>query len=92
MNTSENLSILIILYEEDFTLISKCLENLKNFKVIIIDNAGNNILRDKIESKFKIFKYIVNKKNLGFPGAANQCNTFCSLHQLNYTLKTYIWQ
>lgn len=82
MNTSENLSILIILYEEDFTLISKCLENLKNFKVIIIDNAGNKILRDKIELKFKIFKYIVNKKNLGFPGAANQGIMLCDTEYL----------
>jgi N-acetylglucosaminyl-diphospho-decaprenol L-rhamnosyltransferase len=82
MNNNESLSILLILYEENFITISKCLENLKNFKVIIIDNAGDKILRDKIELKFKIYKYIVNKKNLGFPGAANQGIKLCDTEYL----------
>jgi GT2 family glycosyltransferase len=55
------------------------LENIKNFKIIIVDNAGNISLKKKIEEKFKIYKYILNKKNYGYAIATNQaikqCNT-----------------
>ena len=33
-------------------------KNIKNFKIIIVDNAGNISLKKKIEEKFKIYKYI----------------------------------
>ena len=37
-----------------------------------IDNANNISLKKKIKEKFKIYKYLLNKKNLGFTKAANQ--------------------
>ena len=43
MTINENLSILLILYEENFNTVSKCLENLKDFKVIIIDNGDDKL-------------------------------------------------
>ena len=63
MNLSANeLTIIIILYEEEKNLVFQCLENIKNFKIIIVDNAGNISLKKKIEEKFKIYKYFLNKK------------------------------
>ena len=66
------ITIIIVLYEEKANLIFQCLENIKNFKIIIVDNAGNISLKKKIEEKFKIYKYILNKKNCGYTKAANQ--------------------
>ncbi len=82
MNITKNLSILLILYEETFDTISKCLENLKRFNVIIIDNANNKSLRDKIRLKFKIHKYLLNEKNIGFARAANQGIKSCDTEYL----------
>ena len=45
---------------------------LKNFKTIIVDNAGNTYLKKKIEEKVPIYKYILNKKNCGWSKAINQ--------------------
>ena len=80
MNTPINeITIIIVLYEEKTNLVFRCLENIKNFKIIIVDNAGNISLKNKVEEKFKIYKYILNKKNYGYTKAANQaikqCNT-----------------
>jgi len=60
------ITIIVVLYEEKTNLIFQCLENIKNFKIIIVDNAGNISLKNKIEKKFKIYKYILNKKNYGY--------------------------
>ena len=63
MNSLKNeITITIVLYKEEVSLICQCLENIKNFKIIIIDNAGNADLKKNIEKKFKIYKYILNKK------------------------------
>lgn len=68
----KSLTITIVLYKEDFDLLSKCLNNLKNFKVILIDNDDNIDLKKKVQAKYKIHKYILNNKNLGFSKAINQ--------------------
>jgi len=78
MNTLTNeLTIIIVLYEEKANLVFQCLENIKNFKIIIVDNAGNISLKNKIEEKFKIYLYILNKKNCGYAKAANQAIRQC---------------
>jgi len=69
---NSELTIIIVLYEEEANLLLRCLENIKNFKIIIVDNAGNISLKKQVEEKFKIYKYILNKKNLGLAKAANQ--------------------
>ncbi len=69
---NEELTILIILYEEKLEIIKKCLNQLKDFKIIIIDNANDKNLKNEIVSNFKIYKYFLNKKNVGFSKAANQ--------------------
>ena len=77
-NLFKEITIIIILYEEKINLVLSCLENIKDFKIIIIDNAGNKNLKKKIEEKFKIYKYILNSKNVGYSKAANQAIQLCS--------------
>ena len=74
----KNISITIVLYQENISIISKCLEKLINFKIIIIDNAGDYKLKKIINDRFNINKYVVNKKNVGFSKAANQAIKLCS--------------
>ena len=74
---TNEITIIIVLYEEKISLIFQCLENIKNFKIIIVDNAGNISLKKKVEEKFKIYKYILNKKNYGYAKAANQAIRQC---------------
>jgi GT2 family glycosyltransferase len=71
------ITIIVVLYEEKTSLVFQCLENIKNFKIIIVDNAGNISLKKKVEEKFKIYKYILNKKNYGYAKAANQAIRQC---------------
>ena len=73
----DSLTIIIVLYNESFNLVSRCLENIKNYKIIIIDNAGNFQLKNEIEKNFKIYKYILNQKNLGFSKGINQGIKIC---------------
>jgi|TARA_B110000238_G_scaffold188237_1_gene219058 N-acetylglucosaminyl-diphospho-decaprenol L-rhamnosyltransferase len=79
MNFAFNeLTVIIVLFEEKKDLLFKCLENIKNFKIIIIDNAGNSNLKLEVEKNFSIQKYILNKKNYGFTKAANQAIKLCN--------------
>jgi len=67
-----DITIAIVLYQESYEIVSKCLSSLENFNIIIIDNSQNYKLKKKVIKNFKIFKYIINKKNLGFSKATNQ--------------------
>ena len=40
------ITIIILIFEEEFDTISKCLGSVKDFKIIIVDNT-NNISRKK---------------------------------------------
>jgi GT2 family glycosyltransferase len=71
-NIFEEITIVIVLYKESINLLSKCLDSIKNFKVIIIDNACDKKLKNEVEKKYKIYKYILNKKNIGFSSGINQ--------------------
>ena len=72
-----DITISIVLYKEDYELISRTLKPINSFKKIIIDNAGNLDLKQKIESNFKIDEYILNKKNSGFSAGYNQAVKLC---------------
>ena len=63
MKQFKDLTIQIILYEEDKKMIFNCLNNLNNFKIIILDNSANKKLKDEILENFKIERYILEKKN-----------------------------
>ena len=73
----DEITIIIVLFEEETSLVLRCLKNIKNFKIIIVDNAGNISLKKKIEEQFKIYKYTLNKKNYGYTKAANQAIKQC---------------
>ena len=42
---SNEITIIIVLYEEEINLVLRCLESIRNFKIIIVDNAGNISLK-----------------------------------------------
>ena len=44
---TNEITIMIVLYEEEINLVLRCLENVKNHKIIIVDNAGNISLKKK---------------------------------------------
>ncbi|MBD1165130.1 glycosyltransferase [Pelagibacterales bacterium SAG-MED13] len=75
-NTHENITVQIVLYEENFELIKKCLINLEGIKTVIIDNGNNLELKRKILNRFKIEEYILSKKNLGFSRGHNLASKY----------------
>ena len=72
LNLHKNITIVIVLYQEPFELLSKTLNTINSFKKIIIDNNGNIELKKKIKSQFSVDQYILNKKNNGFSAGYNQ--------------------
>ena len=65
------LTIQIVLYEETKELIFECLENVKNFQILILDNSNNKKLKEQILNKFDIKEYIILNKNLGYSKGHN---------------------
>ena len=74
MNKDLNkITAIMVLYNVT-DLVLKCLENLKNVKIIIADNGENDSQTiDKIKKNKNIIKYYKFKKNLGFGRAINFC-------------------
>ena len=66
----DEITIVLLLYEEKWETLYKCLKSIRNFKIIIVDNSNNASRKKEIEKQFKIHKYFLNKKNVGF-GAGN---------------------
>ena len=65
----KNLTVLIILYQENIDVVKKCLDQLKKFKVIIIDNANDANLKNKLTEDYNIHKETRTQKatrNLGY--------------------------
>ncbi len=81
-NYYQEVTIIIVLFKEDFDLIYKTLDKLRSFKIVIVDNANNQSLKKKIQSNFKIKEYILNKKNLGFSVGYNQAAKLCKTKYL----------
>ena len=71
-----DITIIIVLYQENLDLLRNCLKNIKNFKIIIIDNSNNIKLKNQVIKEFEIYKYILNNKNIGFTKAANRVINF----------------
>ena len=53
-NLNQKITVQIVLYEESFELIKKCLENLKGLRIIIIDNKNNLRLKKKLLMNLKL--------------------------------------
>ena len=43
----EEITVTIVLYKENFEIVSKCLNQVKNFKIILVDNDNNSDLKKK---------------------------------------------
>ena len=76
-NLYNEITIVLVLYEENFNLIGQCIESIKDFNIVIVDNAANKKLKKKIKKNFNIFKYILNPKNVGYSKAVNQGINLC---------------
>ena len=72
MEVFQNLTIQLVLYEDKKENIFRCLDNFKNFKVIILDNSNNFKLKTEILKKYKIYKYILEDRNLGYSKGHNK--------------------
>ena len=71
------ITIIIVLYREDYNLLYKTLDKIRDFKKIIIDNSNNAALKNEVEANFEIEKYILNKENIGFSAGYNQGIKLC---------------
>ena len=71
------ITVVIVLYRENYNILYKTLDKIRDFKKIIIDNSNNLKLKNKVESNFKIEKYILNEKNIGFSAGYNQGVKLC---------------
>jgi len=71
MTKNNQITAVIVLYDVT-EIIFQCLDNLKNVKIIIVDNGNNNPkIINKIKSYINIIKYFKFKKNIGFGRACN---------------------
>lgn len=70
MNINKKITIIIVIYCNDYDLL-KNLNIYRDFKIIIVDNLGNNLILEKIKKK-KNIQIISNKKNIGFGKAVNK--------------------
>jgi N-acetylglucosaminyl-diphospho-decaprenol L-rhamnosyltransferase len=76
MKLFQNLTIQIVLYEENREMVFKCLDKFKNFKIIILDNSGNYKLKEEILKNFNISKYLLENKNLGYSKGHNKAASY----------------
>ena len=58
-NYIEQITVVVILYKEEFQTVVSCLNNIKNFKIIIIDNANDKNLKQKLIPHYNFYKYIL---------------------------------
>ena len=77
MNNNNDITIIIVLYEEIEKVIIENLKNLNNFDVILFDNSNNTKLKKSISKRFNVKKYVLSAKNLGFSRAYNEAIKLC---------------
>ena len=68
---NNKITIIILIFEENLNTILNCIKSVKNFKIIIVDNSGNKKRKEAVTKKFNIYKYFLNKINLGFAKGNN---------------------
>ena len=68
--TRQNLSVIIVSYKSEY-VIENCINSIDSeIEIMVIDNSGDDQLKEKIENKYKNVKCILSKENLGM-GAGN---------------------
>lgn len=71
MSSLEKITAVIVLYSTT-EIIFKCLENLRNIRVIVVDNGSNNEdIINLLKKNYTFEKYFKPKKNIGFGRANN---------------------
>jgi GT2 family glycosyltransferase len=71
MSYLSKVTAVLVLYNVT-EVIFDCLNNLKNIKIIIVDNGNNNLnIINKIKNEYLLEKYFKTKKNIGFGRANN---------------------
>jgi GT2 family glycosyltransferase len=71
MSYLSKVTAVLVLYNVT-EVIFDCLNNLKNIKIIIIDNGKNNLnIINRIKKVYVLEKYLKTKKNIGFGRANN---------------------
>ena len=66
----EKLTIIIVLYNSS-KIIFDCLDKIKKFKIIIVDNGKNENILNEIKNYSNIQKIISKNKNIGFGNGVN---------------------
>jgi|TARA_B110001452_G_C15130878_1_gene394055 GT2 family glycosyltransferase len=74
-NIFNELTIVIVAYNSN-DLLLKCLDSIKRFNTIIVDNGNNDKIFSKINSNNQNVKIISRNKNLGFPKGINYATEF----------------
>lgn len=69
-NLLNDVTAILVLYKST-EVIFNCLKNLNNIKIIIVDNGGNAQILTEIKRKYKLYKILEPKKNLGLGKASN---------------------
>mgnify|MGYP006085692625 FL=1 len=64
------IKIIIVTFESD-VIIHKTLNNLKKFKVYLVENSNNKNFKKKIEAKFKNVTCFLSGSNIGYGSAIN---------------------
>lgn len=71
-NNVHNVAIIIITFNPTINVLRKELEELKYFKICIVDNASKNILDlQSLSQNYTNVKLIINRDNLGIAAAQN---------------------
>jgi hypothetical protein len=81
MNLKKKVTIIQVIYDNNCNLL-KNLNKIKDFKIIIVDNQGNDLILEDLK-KFKNIQIISNKKNIGFGKAVNMA---CRVANTKYIL------
>ena len=66
----EKLTIIIVLYNSS-KIIFDCLDQIKKFKTIIVDNGKNESILNNIKNYPNIQKIVSKNKNIGFGNGVN---------------------
>ena len=73
-----DITITIVTYGETYSILEKTLNNLKEFKVILVDNSNNIFLKKKILDKYNNIDFIIRVHE------DNYCNNWLLKDKNNY--------
>ena len=66
----DNITVVLVLYRST-QIVFELIENIKNFKILIVDNGGNKKILEKVKSKNLNISIISKNKNIGYGQGIN---------------------